>query len=204
MNAAAIDLPPSVPGVPLEGGFYAGRILVAGILYALIVAPKAEGERKAGAWSKSYDSVPGALSWNDGVANTAAMAGAGSALAKWAKGLAIGGHSDWYIPSQDELEICYRSFKPTVEKNSLWSRSGINVSAVPPTYPYTAELPTQTDNELFLAGNAEAFADEIYWSSTQHASDSYYAWFQNFYNGYQYYWFKGHYFRARAVRRLAI
>src|ERR1700722_17933065 len=141
MNAAAIDLPPSMVGVTLGGGFYAGRILISGILYALIVAPKTEGERKAGAWSKSYDSVPGALSWNDGAANTAAMAESGSALAKWAKDLTIGGYSDWYIPSLDELEICYRSFKPTAEQNSLWNRAGINVSAVPPTYPYTAELP---------------------------------------------------------------
>ena len=202
MNAAAIHLPPSIAGTPLEGGFYAGRILVAGILYALIVAPKAEGERKAGAWSKSYDSVPGALSWNDGLANTGAMSDAGSALAKWAQGLTIDGYSDWYIPSLDELEICYRSFKPTTEQNSQWSRSGINVSSVPPTYPYTAEFPAQTENDLFRG--TEAFADEIYWSSTQHASYSGCAWGQNFGHGYQGYWLKGLHIRARAVRRLAI
>jgi len=204
MNAAAIHLPPSIAGTPLEGGFYAGRILVAGILYALIVAPKADGERKAGAWSKSYDSVPGALSWNDGAANTAAMAEAGSALAKWAKDLTINGYSDWYVPSLDELEICYRYLKPTTENNYLWSRSGINVSAVPPTYPYTAELPAQTENELFRAGDTEAFADEIYWSSTRPASPSDSAWTQDFSTGSQGYWSKGYHFRARAVRRLAI
>jgi hypothetical protein len=203
MNAA-IHLPPSVAATPLEGGFYAGRILVSGILYALIVAPKAEGERKAGAWTKSYDSVPGALSWNDGAANTAAMAEAGSAIAKWAQDARIGGYSDWYIPSADELEICYRAFKPTTDSNSLWSRSGINVSAVPPTYPYTAEFPAQTDNELFRAGGTEAFADEIYWSSTQHASTSGYAWGQDFDYGYQDGWLKDCHVRARAVRRLAI
>jgi hypothetical protein len=204
MNAVSIDLPPSVPGIPLEGGFYAGRILISGILYALIAAPKAEGERKAGAWSKSYDSVPGALSWNDGAANTAAMAESGSTLAKWAKDLTIGGYSDWYIPALDELEICYRYLKPTAEPNYLWSRSGINVSAVPPTYPYTAELPAQTQNDLFVAGGSEAFADEIYWSSTQLASDSHYAWGQDFSYGSQDYWGKDVQVKARAVRRLAI
>jgi len=203
MNAAAIDLPPSIAAAPLEGGFYAGRILVAGILYALIVSPKAEGERKAGVWSKSYDSVD-ALSWNDGQANTAAMAESGSALAKWAQGLRIGGYSDWYIPSQDELEICYRCLKPTAEPNYLWSRSGINVSAVPPTYPYAANSPTQTEHELFRAGGAEAFADEIYWSSTQHASSSTYAWYQVFGLGGQGGWRKDNHIRARVVRRLAI
>jgi len=35
-----------MPGMPLEGGFYAGRILIAGVPYGLIVAPKAEGERE--------------------------------------------------------------------------------------------------------------------------------------------------------------
>ena len=48
MNAQSIDIPPPA-AAPLEGGFYAGRILITGILYALIVAPKAEGEHKPGA-----------------------------------------------------------------------------------------------------------------------------------------------------------
>lgn len=204
MNAAAIDLPPSIAGTPLGGGFYAGRILTAGILYALIIAPKAEGERKAGPWSKSYDSVPGALNWNDGLANTAAMADAGSALAKWAQALRIGGYSDWYLPALDETEIAYRYLKPTAESNSLWTRSGINVSAVPPTYPYTADLPAQTSNELFRSGGSEAFDDEAYWTSTQHASSSDYAWTQDFSDGGQNYWVKDNTLRGRAFRRLAI
>jgi hypothetical protein len=203
MNAQTIDLPPTA-AAPLEGGFYAGRILIAGILYALIVAPKAEGEHKPGVWSKSEKSVPGALSWNDGVANTAAMAEAGSALAKWAQCLKIGGFSDWYLPSLDELELCYRYLKPTTEPNYLWSRSGINVSAVPPTYPYVADFPAQTAHELFRAGGSEAFVDDVYWSSTQHASGGTYAWGQDFSRGGQYGWDKGDHIRARAVRRLAI
>jgi hypothetical protein len=203
MNAVSIDIPPAVAAL-LEGGFYAGRILIAGVLYALIVAPKAEGERKPGVWSKSEKSIAGAMSWNDGLANTGAMSDAGSALAKWAQGLTIGGYSDWYLPALDELELCYRYLKPTAEPSYLWSRSGINVSAVPPTYPYVADSPAQTEHEIFRAGGAEAFADEIYWSSTQHASGSNYAWSQHFSNGCQSYWFKGHHFRARVVRRLAI
>jgi hypothetical protein len=204
MNAvAAIDLPPAAAGVPLEGGFYVGGILTGGTLYALIVAPKAEGEFAESAWSESYQSVPGALSWNDGMANTLAAAEAGIDIAKWALGLRIGGYSDWYWGAVDECELTYRHLKPTTEDNSLWARSGINVSAVPPTFPYTADFPKQTENELFRAGGSEAFEAAGYWTSTPHASDSYYAWFQGS-SGFQGYWGKGYKLRARAFRRLPI
>jgi hypothetical protein len=202
MNAQMIDLPPTA-GAALSGGFYAGRILIADKLYALIVAPKAQGEHKAAIWGPD-DNVPGALSWNDGLANTGAMSDAGSKLAKWAQGLQIGGYSDWYIPATDELEICYRYLKPTAEPNYLWARSGINVSAVPPTYPYTADSPAQTAVELFRAGGAEAFEESAYWTSTQRASFSAYACYQDFSYGDQHDWGKDHELRARAFRRLAI
>lgn len=200
MNAAIL---PTL-ATPFEGGFYAGRIQVSGVPYALIVAPKAEGDRKPGIWSKSEKMVAGATSYFDGLANTQAMAEIGSTLAKWALGLTIGGFSDWYLPAVDELEIAYRYLKPTTEENSCWARSGINLSALPPTYPYTPAFPAQTENPLFRVGGAEAFEEAAYWSSTQHASYTGYAWFQDFSNGYQGYWIKDYDFRARAVRRLAI
>jgi hypothetical protein len=200
MNAA---LSPD-PSTPVEGGFYAGRILIAGVAYALIVAPKAEGEHEPIAWHDSYDSIPGALSYNDGLVNTAIMCAAGSKLAKWAQGLTIGGFSDWYLPSLDELEVCYRAFKPTTEANYCWARSGINMNSVPAAPPYTPGFPQQTENELFRAGAVQAFEEAAYWSSTQHVADSSDAWFQDFYDGYQGYWGKVNELRARAVRRLAI
>lgn len=195
---------PSAPAIPLEGGFYAGRILIAGTAYALIVAPKAEGERANSIWARSQKMVAGAVSYCDGLANTHAMAEAGSALAKWALGLRIGGFDDWYIPSLDELEICYRHLKPGTVQNSLYSRSGINVSAIPSTYPYSAAAPLQTENELFRAGGSEAFSEATYWSSTQRESNSDSAWSQTFRYGGQLSWGKGIISRARAVRRLAI
>lgn len=200
MNAEAI--PPAA--TPFAGGFYGGRILISGIAYALVVAPKAEGHRVDVEWSGSYKTVEGARSYNDGLANTIAMAEAGSELARWALGLRIGGLSDWYIGSQDEMEVIYRTLKPGAATNSLWSRSGINVSAIPPTYPYTLDFPAQTQDELFRTGGAEAFDEVAYWTSTQHASDSDYAWLQTFDDGYQDYWYKYNELHVRAVRRLAI
>jgi hypothetical protein len=195
--------PPTVIGTPCEGGFYAGRITVGGTVYGLIVAPKDGGETE-GRWLSAGVRVTGAESYGDGVANTTAMAAAGSELAQWARGLRISGCDDWYLPSQDELEILYRAFKPTSETNTLYGRSGLNASAVPPTFPYSLELPAQTSMPDFAEGGAQAFAADWYWSSTQHAANDDYAWSQDFYYGYQTSNDKSAKLRARAVRRFAI
>ncbi|MDP3137195.1 MAG: DUF1566 domain-containing protein [Burkholderiaceae bacterium] len=203
MKSSTEEILPLI-GTTMGGGFYAGRIHVDGKHYAIIVAPKAEGEHPDTEWIADYKDVPGAKSYNDGLANTAAMATAGSALALWASDLRIDGHDDWYLPSQDELEILYRNLKPTAEENSQWGRSGINSSAIKPTLPYTTEAPTKTQAEVFIAGGDQAFDTTWYWSSTQLAAYSGNAWFQHFYDGYQDDGLKSAELRARAVRRLPI
>lgn len=195
---------PVVPGIATDGGYFAGLICQDGVHYALIVAPKTEGEHDDAVWIEDYLDVPGALSYVDGLANTNAMAEAGSELAKWARDLRIGGFDDWYIPSQDELEVCYRALKPTADENYLYGRSGINVSAFPPTYPYTSDFPKQCELADFQLGGAQAFEKSWYWSSTQHADDSAYAWFQPFGNGHQHWLLKDYKLRARAVRRIKV
>ena len=185
-------------------GYYAGRIRIGEQVFALIVAPKTEGEHQDAPWNKSSKMVEGATPYFDGLANTKAMADAGSNLALWAQGLDIGGNTDWYLPSQDELEIIYRNLKPTTETNALRGRSGINLSAVIPTYPYTTDLPTQTQAEAFQQGGEQAFDEAWYWTSTQHASHSGCAWGQRFSRGGQGSRRKVNEFRARAVRRSAI
>ena len=191
-------------GTSMGDGFCAGRIrLDDGQVFALIVAPKAEGQKAPSIWIPDYKEVPGALSFNDGLANTKAMAEAGSKLAKWALDLRIAGH-DWYIPSQDELELCYRNLKPTADQNYCSARSGTNLSAVPPTRPYTPASPAQTNAEPFRKDGDESFDSAWYWSSTQHAAYSGYAWSQTFDDGFQYYFSPNNKLRARAVRRFAI
>lgn len=192
-------------GVPIEGGFFAGTIqLDDGTRYGIVVAPKADGQHTATLWIEEYKAVPGAQSYNDGLANTIAMAEAGSSLAQWARGLRIAGHDDWYIPSQDELELCYRNLKTTAEKNYCYARSGINLSAVPPTRPYTTTLPAQTTAKPFTENGNEAFDAAGYWSSTQHAAYSDFAWYQTFDFGCQDCSYTSTRLRARAVRRFAI
>lgn len=191
-------------GTSMGGGFYAGRIRIEGKVFALIVAPRALGEVSDKKWITRDKDVPGAMSYFDGLANTKAMADAGSKLAKWVQDLRIGDADDWYLPAQDELEIMYRNLKPSTRENYCWARSGINLSAVEPTRPYTPALPAQTLAEAFKIGGDEAFAEEWHWSSTQHASYSVCAWCQNFTNGGQDGTSKSSGLRARAVRRLAI
>ncbi len=200
MKASTKEILPII-GTALDGGFYAGRIRVGEQPFALIVAPKADGEHDDSSWNGSNKFVSGALSYFDGRANTLAMAEAGSKLAQWARSLRVVDFDDWYLPSQDELELCYRNLKPGIAQNWGYSRSGINLSALLPTYPYTPELPVQTVADAFQADGAEAFDLAWYWSSTQHASDSECAWGQDFYDGDQSDIRKDDKFRARAVRR---
>jgi hypothetical protein len=195
---------PSIAGTPFAGGFFAGLILVNGVRHALVVAPRAEGEHDEIRWSKGQKVVEGALSFFDGLANTRAMAEAGSELAAWAQGLRIGGFDDWYVPSRDELEILYRAFKPTAEENYCWR--GDNPSSVPVGYAYSRTVPGKTSAAAFQEGGSEALGEDgyWYWSSTQDAGSEAYAWCQYFDDGGQYYGHKSDEYRARAVRRLKI
>ena len=168
---------------------------------ALIVAPKAEGETK-GTWLDRYEAVPDARFAGDGLANTAAMAEAGSQLAAWARGLRIGGFDDWYLPSRDELELMYRNLKPTDHKNSASYRDGENASSLPVGLAYTEERPAQTRVEAFRKGGVEAMEAEWYWASTQYSPNI--AWCQDFAYGNQLLDNKDSQLRARAVRRFLI
>lgn len=98
-------------GAAFEGGFFAGRFFIGDQTYALVVAPKAKGEVKPIHWNESMAMVAGATSHCDGLANTQAMAKAGSDLAKKITGLKIGKASDWYLPSRLELLLAYSELR---------------------------------------------------------------------------------------------
>lgn len=65
-------------------------------------------------------------------------------------------------------------------------------------------LPDLRELSLLRANAREHFKNDWYWSNTQHASKSGYAWSQDFRNGRQYGWDKYYRVRARAVRRSVI
>ena len=110
---------PYQPGIEFEGGYLAGHFYDDLNPYALIVAPKTEGEQAEIAWGVTDKLLKTATSYSNGPANTATMAKAGCALAKWALGLKIGGYSDWYLPSRLECLLIFcelaalKTFGPT-------------------------------------------------------------------------------------------
>ena len=189
-------------GSPFEGGFYGGFVRVADELFAISWAPKAFGET-TGRWLDSYDLVHGSDSCNDSVANTLAMAEAGSPIANWALGLLIDDHKDWVLPSRDVLELAYRHLKPGTYETACSFRDGDNPSSLPSGYPYTEATPiVRTSVAPFQKGASEAFEETWYWSSTQYSADT--AWIQGFYPGYQGLLVKKDAGRARAVRLIQL
>ncbi|MDY7537649.1 DUF1566 domain-containing protein [Undibacterium sp. 5I1] len=196
---------PTTPGTPLQGGYYVGRFMLKGDLYALIVSPKKEGGF-VDVWSnKPSDGKDGsdASSYNDGRSNTLAMAVAHSNLAKNILRMNAGGFQDWHLPSRDELELCYRYLKPSNYTDNMF-RAGDNPSSVPPGYPYTEQSPTQTVANEFKEGGTEAFDTTWHWSSTQGAGNAVYAWVQYFDDGSQLNRHKSVEYSARAVRRESV
>ena len=201
--------PPAI-GAAFGGGFYAGQISTAGNGVAdfnLVIGPlsTAQADRQY----KNEDTVTaGADSVINGPQNTADIVADGNSTvypaAHFCNNLVIGGFSDWYMPAKNELEVCYFNLKPTTDANAA---SGINANAVPARASnYTggspATNPAQTSAAAFQSGGAEAFAANVYWSSTE--AFSLYAWRQDFTNGNQTIRYKNTSQRVRAIRRVAV
>lgn len=102
MNAPEPRLTIPAIGTLHAGGTVLGHCFIAAQPFALIVPPKALREHDPIAWHTNKKRVDGATSLIDGLANTRAMAAAGSPLAQWALDQRIDGHNDWYIGSRIE------------------------------------------------------------------------------------------------------
>ncbi|WP_338571614.1 DUF1566 domain-containing protein [Pseudomonas canadensis] len=151
-----------------------------------------------GKWGEYGEKIEGADSFTDSLANTQAMAAAGSELAAKVLTLNIEGHTDWAIPARDVQELQYRHFKPATEENWENSRNGDNPHSEPAGQLYSAEDPLQTLHTAFQEGGSEAFRDTWYWSSSQRSA--YGAFGMYFDVGYQYYSDKDFELRVRPVR----
>ena len=111
MNARIHTTIPAL-GAAIQGGFFHGILLIDGQLWGEVTAPRAGGELAEVAWHPEYRDVPGAASDFDGLANTRAMAEAGSTLAKLIQELRIGGFDDWYLPARGGQLLQWGNLKP--------------------------------------------------------------------------------------------
>ena len=188
-------------GTAIEGGYYAGRMNIAGLIYAILVAPKASEVTLR--YKTVNSGTAGSNSLNDGLANSDAMNDANHPAAQYCRAYAGGGFIDWYLPAKDELEVCYRNLKPDSGANA--TGSGANVNSVPPAPNYTTGSPAQTSGTEFKAGGAQAFdpGGLYYWTSTG-AAGGVAAWLQTFSIGEQVTASKNQVFLVRPVRRVLI
>ena len=217
----ATSFVPTVAGSAYQGGFFAGKIVVGGSTYALVVAPKASGESLSKQWKTSNDTTAGTLSLNDGLSNSNAMNNASHPAAQFCRALTIGGYSDWYLPSRDELEIVYRNCKPDSAANTVYASrldnwgvtpgqyngvdsngNGYNANSLPVGTAYTTSNPTTSVSAAYVTGGAEAFGNSWYWSSTEFYAT--YAWRQYFGSGSQDSTNKTFNLYVRAVRKVLI
>jgi len=171
-----IDIPIPAIGAPFGGGFLA---LVDfdrdGRRFALIVAPKSEGETTA-KFKVRDTATKGARSLRDGLANSEAMNDKNHPAAQFCRALKIGGYDDWFLPSRHEAWLLAENLMPG-----------------------DGYVPEQTTAEEFREGGSEAFDRTWYWTSTECGPGS--AWVQNFYYGGQGNGLKGWSARVRAVRK---
>jgi hypothetical protein len=164
-------------GSPLAGGFFGGEIIIAGERYALVVAPKAEGEKLNMQYKgKNLDKTDLSLSDDDGMQNSMEINDDNHPAAQFCRGLDLGGFNDWHLPSRDELATIWRSLGPRCKDTP----------------------------DLFREGGTEAFEPNWYWSSTEHAQDSSNAWVVGFSSGDQADDGKDDQLGVRAVRRIKL
>jgi hypothetical protein len=179
-----------------------------------VVTPGTAGTPATIQWktSSSSDTNPNSRNEVYGKLATDQFTGTTYPAFNWAKGLNIGGFTDWYIPAKNELEILYYNLKPTTTTNSNFNAPppGNNPNAIPPRTGYNstaspATNPAQTTNALFQSGGSEAFTTaDACWSSTESSINPSGAWTQFFGNGVQGNGFKNNSLYARAIRRIPI
>jgi hypothetical protein len=163
--------PPTI-GQAMAGGFYAGSISATGngvATHYLIIAPKSTGEASY-VWSNSTGRS-GIVSAIDGYANTVSLAALSASNYPgfaWARSLAIGGFTDWYIPSKNELNTIFYNLCPVITPQTGGFTSNANAVSPQPTSSWTTGSPSQTSVTAFQVGGSEAFSQDNppYWMST--------------------------------------
>ena len=194
-------------GAAYGGGYFAGQINVSSTVYNLVVADITVGQVFGKQWGPIAVNT-GVTSVIDGPTNSASLAalGANYEAAIFCEGLNTGGYTDWYLPSLNELSVCYYFLKPGTVSNVNYFGSNANaVSPQPVSTNYTAGSPAQTSATNFRTGaSSQEFPDDLVWTSTQYDNNNAYS--VQFINGNGQSGYKADvtHFYTRAVRRVAV
>ena len=123
---------PTRIGQKFGGGYFAGINRIGHTAYAIIVDPKSLQDRLK--VKTTISETLNTQSVNDGWANTAAMNDPSHPATQYCRSLTAGGYADRYLPSRNELELCYRYLKPgTTDNTTLDPRIGGNQNTHPGT-----------------------------------------------------------------------
>ena len=103
-----------------QGGIFIATKALPNGKTAYLVAAIGEHELEDQQWGEYGKKVEGADSYHDGLANTQAMAEAGSELAKRVLALEIDGHTDWHLPSQADMHLIAANAKHLMQQDEWY------------------------------------------------------------------------------------
>lgn len=171
-SAASNSITTVAIGDAFGGGYYVGQISTTAngvATHNLVASPKSSGASTAYQFKTSSTTDGSSLdSTIDGSTNTNNVNDASHPAAQWARGLTIGGFSDWYIPSVFEQYVIYYFVKATSVANSTDSGSSnpYSVSPYVRDTAFTTSVPAQSSLAAWQTGGAQAI-DNASWASTQ-------------------------------------
>ena len=196
---------PTRIGQHTNGGTFTGIIRNKQHCYAIICNPH-PGMADLPLKSRGLDTFS-TVSNTDGWANCNSICNSitHSPAITWCKRLTTNNYNDWYLPSRDELELCYRYLKPSqypswegrLDNNlffphdagsddNLRKYNGENPNSIPTGKPYSDTHPTKTISLPFITHSKLAFKlKAYYWTSTRYITQLDCALAQTFFTGYQ-------------------
>lgn len=165
-------------GQRVPGGYFAGINRIENHCYAIIASLKTTETNLPVKCIESR--TPNTHSVSDGFSNTLAMNNFEHPAARYCLNLDLDACNDFYLPSRDELELCYRNLKPVNYRNAVCSTNpeysgnlgkvnGTNCNSIPVSVAYTETTPAQTLVVSFMSGSSESFSSTSYVSSTEYS-----------------------------------